>query len=132
MYISNTGADAGVIGPRFPSIHSATFNATGKRTVYKYDIVDDGMALVNKRTIYLAQGWAPDGLKVAANGMVVTATGKGVDVLDEFGTSIVRIQTNYTVQNFAWAANKMEGGRLTELRMMGNGGISRARSALEG
>jgi len=64
--------------------------------------------------------------------MVVTAAGKGVDVLDEFGTLIVRIQTNYTVQNFAWAANKMNGGKLTELWMMGNGGISRARWALEG
>jgi sugar lactone lactonase YvrE len=80
MYISDTGADTGVIDLCFPSIHSATFNATGKQTVYKYDIVDDGMALVNKRAIYLAQSWAPDGLKVAANGMVVTTTGKGVGV----------------------------------------------------
>ena len=45
MYISDTGADTGVIDLRFPSIHSATFNATGKRTVYKYDIVDDSVAL---------------------------------------------------------------------------------------
>ena len=49
MYISDTGVDTGIIVPRFPSIHSATFNATGKRTVYKYDIVDHGMALVNER-----------------------------------------------------------------------------------
>ena len=91
MYISDTGVDTGVIDPRFSSIHGATFNATGKRTVYKYDIVDDGMALVNRRVIYLAQDWAPDGLKDAANGVVVTATGNGVDVLDEFRTLIVRI-----------------------------------------
>ena len=90
------------------------------------------MTLVNKRAIYPAQGWALDGPKVAANGMVVTAVGKDVDVLDEFGTLIVRIQTNYTVQNFALAANKMDGGKLAELWMMGNGGISRARWALEG
>ena len=49
MYISDTGADTGIIDPRFPSIHSATFNATGKRTVYKYDIVGRGVALVNER-----------------------------------------------------------------------------------
>ena len=91
MYISDTGANTGVIDPRFSSIHGATFNATGNRTVYKYDIVDDGMALVNRRVIYLAQDWAPDGLKDAANGVVVTATGNGVDVLDEFRTLIVRI-----------------------------------------
>jgi hypothetical protein len=40
------------------------------------------MTIVNRRVIYLAQDWAPDGLKVAANGVVVTATGNGVDVLD--------------------------------------------------
>lgn len=49
MYISDTGVDTGVIDPRFSSIHSATFNATGKQTVYKYDIVDHSIALVNKR-----------------------------------------------------------------------------------
>ena len=49
MYISDTGANTGVIDPRFSSIHSATFNATGKQTVYKYDIVDHSIALVNKR-----------------------------------------------------------------------------------
>lgn len=64
--------------------------------------------------------------------MVVTATGKGVDVLDEFRTLIVRIQTSDTVQDFSWAANNVDGGRLMELWMIGNGGISRARRALEG
>ena len=58
--------------------------------------------------------------------MVVTATEKGVDVLDEFGTLIVRIQTSDTVQDFSWAANNVDGGRLMELWMIGNGGISRA------
>lgn len=56
------------------------------------------MNIANKRPIYLAQDWIPDGLKCAANGMVLTGAGYGVDVLDEFGTLLVRIQTNYTVQ----------------------------------
>lgn len=90
------------------------------------------MALFNRRVIYLAQDWAPDGLKVAANGVVVSATGNGVDVLDEFRTLIVRIQADHTVQDFAWAVNKMDGGKLTELWMMGNRGILRAGWALEG
>ena len=34
----------------------------------------------------------PDGLKVARNGYIVTATGKGVDVLDEVGTLLVRVR----------------------------------------
>ena len=131
MYISNTGANTGVIDPLL--IYSQRhINATGKQTVSKYDIVDDGMALVNRRVIYLAQDWAPDGLKVAANGVVVSATGNGVDVLDEFRTLIVRIQADHTVQDFAWAVNKMDGGKLMELWMMGNRGILRAGWALEG
>ena len=62
----------------------------------------NGTYIGNKRLIYLAQDWVPDGLKVAANGYVVTGAGYGVDVLDSVGTLWVRVQTNCTVQNFAW------------------------------
>jgi sugar lactone lactonase YvrE len=126
MYISDTGAVSGTISPQYPSIHGSPFNATGARTIYKYDVIDGGRGLGNKRPIYLAQDWVPDGLKVAANGMVVTGAGHGVDVLDEYGTMILRVQTNYTVQNFAWVTDK-DTGNLTELWMMGNGGISRVK-----
>lgn len=131
MYISDTGSVTGTISPQYPNIHGSPMNATGPRTIYKYDIVDGGRSLANKRAIYLAQDWVPDGLKVAANGMVVTGAGHGVDVLDEYGTLILRVQTNYTVQNFAWVDDKST-GRLTELWMMGNGGISRVRWNFEG
>lgn len=47
--------------------------------------------------MYLAQDWVPGGLKVAANGYIVTGAGFGVDVLDPIGTLLVRVQTNYTV-----------------------------------
>ncbi len=69
----------------------------------------------------------PDGLKVARNGYVVTGTGKGVDVLDQQGALLVRIQTNYTVQNFAWT-----GGDLKTFWLMGQGGISRVEWDLQG
>lgn len=71
--------------------------------------------------------WAPDGLKVARNGYVLTATGSGVDVLDPLGTLLVRIQTNYTVQNFAWT-----GADLRTLWLMGEGGISKVEWNLQG
>lgn len=77
--------------------------------------------------MYLAQDWIPDGLKVAANGYIVTSAGKGVDVLDETGTLLVRVQTNYTVQNFAWT-----GRDLTTLWLTGIGGISKVEWNLQG
>jgi hypothetical protein len=69
VYISDTGAIEGTIvqalGPQ-----GSPFNTTGKRTVYAFDLTDNGKHIINKRPIYLAQDWVPDGLKVAANGYV--------------------------------------------------------------
>ncbi|KAL8733385.1 MAG: hypothetical protein Q9166_002209 [cf. Caloplaca sp. 2 TL-2023] len=126
IYISDTGAVSGPISPFLPS-QPATFNATGKRTIYAFDLSDDATYLTNKRVFYLSQDWVPDGLKVAENGYVVAGTGKGVDVLSEQGEVLVRVQTNYTVQNFAWV-----GEELTEFWMMGQRGISRVRWGLRG
>lgn len=103
------------------------FNATGKRTIYAYTLCDKGTSLLNKRPIYLAQDGVPDGLKVAQNGYVVTGAGEGVDVLDEDGTLLVRVQTNYTVQNFAWT-----GKDLRTLWMFGDGGVSKVEWDLQG
>lgn len=58
---------------------------------------------------------------------VVTGAGKGVDILDSEGALLVRIQTNYTVQNFAWT-----GPELKTLWMMGNNGVSRVEWDLKG
>ncbi|KAL8930227.1 MAG: hypothetical protein Q9208_000844 [Pyrenodesmia sp. 3 TL-2023] len=126
VYISDTGAESGSISPFLPSLGSS-FNATGKRTMYAYDLDPSFTYLTNKRAFYLAQGGIPDGLKVARNGYVVTGAGKGVDVLSPTGELLVRVQTNYTVQNFAWV-----GDGLTEMWLVGQGGISRVRWELEG
>lgn len=69
----------------------------------------------------------PDGLKVAQNGYILTGAGNGVDVLDPFGQLLLTIQTNYTVQNFAWT-----GPELKTLWLMGNGGISKVDWELAG
>lgn len=89
VYISDTGAVTGVIDPRL-NIPGSPFNQTGSRAIYKYDLVDNATHVTGKRPIWYAQDWVPDGVKVAANGMVVTGAGKGVDVLDEYGTLILR------------------------------------------
>ncbi len=126
VYISDTGA---VNGPIVASVgpQGATYNATGKRVIYAYDLAGHGTYIINRRAIYLAQDWVPDGLKVARNGYVLTAAGKGVDVLDCFGTLLVRIQTNYTVQNFAWT-----GSDYKTLWLVGQGGISKVVWNLQG
>ena len=125
IYISDTGAETGSIVNGGPP--GSPFNQTGPRAVYKYDVCDGGTHITNKRPIWYAQDWVPDGLKVAANGYVVTATGPGVDVLDENGVLILRIQTDFIVQNIAWV-----GGDLTEMWLVGQGGLARVRWELAG
>lgn len=120
LYISDTGAITGNILAGGPP--GSPYNQTGKRTIYKFDLTDGGTHITGKRPIWSAFDWAPDGVKIAANGYIVTGSGKGIDIIDPYGVLIARIQTNYVVQNFAWA-----GEDLTELWLMGNGGISRVR-----
>ena len=105
----------------------AVFDPLGRRTVYAFDLSADGAYLYNRRPIWFAQDWVPDGLKVAANGYVLTGAGQGVDVLSPQGELLVRVQANYTVQNFAWV-----GEDLKELWLTGQGGISRVRWDLAG
>ncbi|KAI9818796.1 MAG: hypothetical protein M1827_007616 [Pycnora praestabilis] len=126
IYICDSGAENGNTTAGQPHL-GAPYTNTGPRAIYKYDVIDNGTAIGNKRPFYLPIDWIPDGLKVARNGYVVTATGQGVDVLDEFGTLLVRVQTNYTVENFAWT-----GANYTDLWMVGQGGISKVTWALQG
>ena len=81
----------------------------------------------NKRSVYLAQDWVPDGFKVAANGYTVTGARFGVNMLDPIRTLLVKMQTNYTLQNFAWT-----GPDLITLWLMGQGGISQMDWNLKG
>jgi sugar lactone lactonase YvrE len=119
LYISDTGAVTGTIDPNLGS-HGTSFNTTGKRAIYAFDVTNNGTRISNKRSFYLAQDWVPDGLKASQEGLVLTGSGHGVDILDDVGQLLIRIQTNYTVQNFAWT-----GENLTTLWLMGNNGISK-------
>lgn len=64
---------------------------------------------------------------MAQNGYVVTGAGAGIDVIDEDGTLLVRVQTNFLVQNFAWT-----GKDLKTLWLMGNGGVAKVEWDLQG
>ena len=129
LYLTDTGAGIPDIDPTIPlsEVPVVTYNATGKRTVYAYDVAQNGLQIQNKRALYLAMDFIPDGLKVARNGYLVTATGVGVDVLDPVGMPILRIQTNITAVNIAFA-----GPELDELWIVGHGGVARVKWDLLG
>jgi sugar lactone lactonase YvrE len=127
LYLSDTGAGEAVIDPRIQPVPGLRYNSTGKRTVYSFDVSEDGRSISNKRPIYLALDYAPDGLKVARNGMLLTATGHGVDILDAQGTPLLRVQTNFTAVNMEFV-----GPNFDELWIVGIGGVARVKWALQG
>lgn len=127
LYLTDSGS-AGINNPiiaRYGPV-GATYNYTGRHTVYAYDVVDE-MYIASKRPIYQVQSLAPDGMKVAANGYIVTTSGWGVDIFDRYGTVILRIATNFTVNNMAFA-----GSDLKQLWLLGVGGIARVKMNWEG
>ncbi|KAJ9642302.1 hypothetical protein H2199_004682 [Coniosporium tulheliwenetii] len=131
LYIAESGAVSGTWDYNLTTIHGSRFNHTAKRGVYAFTINDapngSGRYLTNRHPIYLTQDRTPDGLKVAANGYVVTASGKGVNVVDPVGTLLVRIQTNFSVQNYVWTGREYD-----DLWIMGRGGVQRVQWNLTG
>ncbi|KAI1151991.1 lactonohydrolase [Nemania diffusa] len=127
LYLSDTGAGSSVIDGRVDPAPPIHMNSTGPRTLYAYDVSKSRKALLNKRPIYLAMDYAPDGVKISREGYIATATGHGVDIVSADGEPLVRVQTNFTVINIAWA-----GRGLDELWAVGIGGVARIRWALKG
>lgn len=107
---------------RFP-----TYNTNGSRTIYAYDVNKTGLHISNKRPIYRAQEFIPDGLKVARNGYLIVASGRSADVIDPNGTLLLRVQTKHTVANVQWTD-----ASLRSLWLVDNGGISQVKWALQG
>ncbi|KOC13243.1 lactonohydrolase [Aspergillus flavus AF70] len=129
LYLTDTDAGVPMIDPRVPlsEVPSLQYNSTNRRTVYAFDVSEDGSYLKNRRPIYTAKDFVPDGLKVASNGYVITGAGKGVDILDTTGTPLLSIQTNFTAVNMVFG-----GKNLDELWIVGHGAVARARLNLTG
>ncbi|KAB8249624.1 hypothetical protein BDV35DRAFT_377982 [Aspergillus flavus] len=127
-YTFRPGAGSAIIDPNiYPAPHIA-YNSTRKgRTIYAYDVAPSRKALLNKRPVYLSMEYAPDGIKTSREGYLVSATGKGVVVLTDEGEPLVRVQTNFTVINIAFA-----GAERDELWAIGKGGVARIRWGLKG
>ena len=114
LYVCDTGGVSG-------------YNGTKPHTIYKFDVTNNGTEISNRRAFYLTSSYIPDGLKVSQEGLVLTADGNGIDVLDNIGQLIMRVQMNYTAVNFAWVGND-----LRELWVVGQGAISRIRWNIQG
>ena len=122
LYLTDTGAGESIISPTVRQVPDITYNSTKQRTVYAYDVSSDGLSLLNKRPIYHAMDYVPDGIKISREGYIVTATGHGVDVLTGDGRPLVRALTNFTVINMAFTPD--------EVWAVGKGGAARIRWAL--
>jgi sugar lactone lactonase YvrE len=126
LYITETGALTGSIDP---AVGPGTkhYNTTGRRSIYAFDVSNNGTKISNKRAFYLAQDYIPDGLKVSREGLVLTATGHGVDIIDPFGQLLLRVQTNHSVQNIQFT-----GAKFDTMWMLGNLGISKVQWNITG
>jgi sugar lactone lactonase YvrE len=129
LYFTDTGAGVPMIDPNVPwqQAGGLGYNNTYKRTLYAFDVSEDGLYLKNRRPLFLGMDFVPDGLKVAANGYLITASGHGVDVLTPSGRPIVRIQTNFLAVNCEFA-----GPNRDELWIVGHGGVARVNWKLRG
>ncbi|KAI2624509.1 calcium-dependent phosphotriesterase [Xylaria nigripes] len=110
------------------------FNSTGARNVFAWDVARKGPdgrhpVITGKRVIFQSLEGAPDGFKVAANGYLVIGGGlaPGVDITDELGNQIARIQTSHPVENIQWS-----GKDLKTLWLVGIGGITKVQFDLAG
>ena len=144
LYVTDSGVES--VGP--PGTESDNGGAyaypirialasTGARNIYAWDVshvtrpagADGAPTLTNKRAIFQSVEGVPDGLKAAANGYLVVASGlsNGVDVLDAQGGLVARVQARHPVQAVAFGG---EEGRT--LFLVGIGGVTRVEWELRG
>ncbi|KAK6379487.1 hypothetical protein LTS17_006405 [Exophiala oligosperma] len=126
LYVTESGALTGSIAPEVGP-GTKHYNTTGRRSIYAFDVEEDGTRITNKRSFYLAQNYIPDGIKVSREGFVVAASGHGLDVIDPKGQLILRVQANHTVSNFQFT-----GDEFNTVWLMGNKGISRVQWNITG
>ncbi|MCJ1477601.1 hypothetical protein MMC13_006274 [Lambiella insularis] len=119
LYLTDTAAISPEILQQYGMLGYMDYNFSSPHTVYAFDVSANGNTISGRRPIYSSKQWIPDGLKVAQNGYIVTGTGGGVDILDEDGTILVTVKTNYTAVNVNWTGKDFE-----TLWIVGVGGVS--------
>ncbi|KAE8386082.1 hypothetical protein BDV23DRAFT_187642 [Aspergillus alliaceus] len=126
LYIGDSGAYSGSDAPADRG-KKDTWNSAGERTIYEYKLSEDYTYPVSKRPLYTAGNGATDGVRCARNGYIVTATGAGLDVIDQTGQLILRVQTSFNAQNFIWTGSNFE-----TIWVTGNGAIGKVEMNLPG
>lgn len=117
LYIADSGALCQPIGqPTVSSKH---------RSIYAYDLVN-GLA-TNRRLVYIADFWVPDGIRASKSGNLYAAAGIFVDIISPDGVLLGKIQTAGLMQNLIFA-----GPELNELWLVGIGGVYRTRISDQG
>ena len=129
LYITDSGVTDLAHPPPPNILPRYTINPTLGRAVYAFDINEgpSGPYLTNKRPIWLPEQSIDDGFQISKEGYLIGAAGRSVDILSPYGDLLVKIQTNYTVNNIQFA-----GTNLSDLWLFGMGGISRVHWNLTG
>ncbi|KAM0794189.1 putative gluconolactonase precursor [Usnea florida] len=98
VYITDTSVNSVTIlppantsAPASADIPYSNYVPWQRKTVYTLDVINQGAGLANQRVLFLTQDRIPDGIKLASNGYIATATGYGVNMLNPFGVPIVRV-----------------------------------------
>jgi gluconolactonase len=117
LYLADSGALCQPIGE--PTV------ASEHRSIYAYDI-EKGQ-LRNRRLVYIADLWVPDGVKVSRSGVIYTSAGIFVDVISPEGVLLGKIRTPGLMQNLIFAGPKYD-----ELWIVGLSGVYRAKLADQG
>jgi len=117
LYIADSGALCQPIGqPTVSSKH---------RSIYAYDNVNG--LLTNRRLVYIADFWVPDGIRVSRSGNLYAASGIFVDIISPDGVLLGKIHMGGLMQNLIFA-----GPDLNELWIVGIGGVYRTRITDQG
>ncbi|KAK0647804.1 Gluconolactonase [Lasiodiplodia hormozganensis] len=124
LYITDGGND--IVND---TISGIVYSSTNTHCVWAFNTNPSpaGKWLTHRRPMWCTESVGHDGFHVAGNGYLVGAAGTGVDIISEWGELLLRIQTDFTVNNVQFA-----GPELDELWLFGMGSISRVRWNLTG
>lgn len=98
MYITDTAALQAHGTPA--SGRNISLNPRLPASIYAFDVVDNGTALVNRRMFAYCDAGVPDGIKCDEHGNVYAGCGDGLHVWDRRGTLLGKIFVGSVVANF--------------------------------
>lgn len=128
-FITDTGVTDFSRPPPNGALPRYGINRYAGKNIWAWDLRPSpaGKLLVNKRVLWRAQEYLEDGFHISREGWLLGAAGEGVDVLSQYGEYVMRIYTNFTVNNLQFAGKDRD-----ELWLFGQGGIAKVKTGLRG